>query len=226
MRYAKLARNEKFHDAVRFAELIADAADETKIIDLILSVATSDQYPKGLADRLIEKFGSYPGVIAAPIEELVELEGVGESGVFLFKLIKAAAQRAVKPDFKKAIKLGEISDVLAYLQSLMRYETREKVRVIFLNTKNQVIDQRVMFEGTLSHVPIFIRDIVRLALALNAAGLILVHNHTSGDPTPSEVDLSETLRLREACDLFDIQIHDHLIIGNGSWSSLKTLGYL
>jgi DNA repair protein RadC len=226
MRHTKSVRNEEFHDAVRFAELIADAANETKIIDLILSVATSDQYPKGLADRLIKKFGSYPGVIAAPIEELMEMEGVGESGAFLFKLIQAAAQRAVKPDFNKSIKLSEVSDVMAYLQSLMRYETRENVRVIFLNAKNQVIDQRVMFEGTLGHVPIFFRDIVRLALALNAAGLILVHNHTSGDPTPSDLDLSETLKLRDACNLFDIQIHDHLIIGSGSWSSLKTLGYL
>jgi DNA repair protein RadC len=215
-----------FNHVTRLAELVAETADETKVIDMILEIASPNRNRTGLAAALISRFGNYPRVIAASVDELIEIDGVVHSDAFFLKLIQHTAQRALRPEQNVPLKLGHISDIMAYLQSVMRYEPVETFRIIFLNTKNYIIGNDVISEGTIDFVPIFRREIVRQALARGAAGLILVHNHPSGDPTPSEFDVRETQLLRQACDLFHIKIHDHLIVGNGSWSSLRALGFL
>jgi DNA repair protein RadC len=218
--------SEHFNHATKLAELVTESADEINLINMILTVASPNRNRPGVAAALISRFGNYSRVLAAPIDELIEIDGVSRSDAFFLKLIQHTAQRALKPDLNVPVKIGELSHIMAYLQSLMRYEKIETFRIIFLNTKNHIIGNEILSKGTIDFVPIFRREIVRRALARSAAALILVHNHPSGDPTPSDFDISETHLLRDACDLFHIKIHDHVVVGNGSWSSLRALGYL
>jgi DNA repair protein RadC len=142
------------------------------------------------------------------------------------KIIQVSSQRLLKPDYQEPIILRDFVALIPYLQALLRFEKIENFRVIYLNKKNYVIEHELISQGEIGFVQLFARKIVKKALDVHASSLILVHNHPSGDCTPSRQDISQTKILQEALEIFEITVHDHLVIGNGNWSSLKNLGLI
>lgn len=215
-----------FTKAAKFASYYSDDADEAEIIEIALSLALPQRRAVATAELLLSTFGSYAKVISAPFDELLKVEGLGDCGALVLKIIQVSSQRLLKPDYKEPIILRDFVALIPYLQALLRYETIENFRVIYLNKKNCVIENALISQGEIGFVQLCARKIAKKALDVNASSLILVHNHPSGDCTPSRQDISQTKILQEALEIFEITVHDHLVIGNGSWSSLKNLGYI
>ena len=187
-------------------------------------------FPRGdvkpLAKRLIARFGSLGGVLAASVRELQTVPGVGEAAALDLKLVHELTQRIALQSFQKRPIISSWSALLAYVKVALAQEAREQFRVLFLDKKNQLIADEVMNHGTVDHAPVYPREIVRRGLELSASALILVHNHPSGDPTPSQPDIDMTKEIVEAGRSLKIAVHDHLVVGRDGVASFKALGLL
>lgn len=207
----------------RFRDGGADALPDYELLELLLFRSIPRRDTKPIAKALIGKFGSFAEVINAPEERLQEVSGIGESVVTELKLIKAASLRLLRNEAVKRPALNSWSELLQYCQAAMAYETKEQLRIVFLDKRNHIIADEVQQEGTVDHTPVYVREIVKRALELSATAIILMHNHPSGDPTPSRADIEMTKQIIKAAQNLGIIVHDHVIIGRKGHASLKGL---
>ena len=181
---------------------------------------------KPLARLLLETFGDLNRVITAPAARLSTVPGVGEAVVQELKLIEAVAQRMARSRVMHQPVLSSWDALLDYCHTAMAHRETEQFRILFLDRKNVLIADEEQARGTVDHVPVYPREVVKRALELNASALILVHNHPSGDPTPSEADIAMTAQIQEAAAVLGITLHDHLIVGRSREVSFRALRYL
>lgn len=207
----------------RFQNGGPDAIPDYELLEMILFRAFPRIDTKPLAKRLLTKFGSFADVVSAPPERLKEVEGIGDRAVDELKLIKVAAERLIKGEVKARSALASWSGVIDYLRLAQGFETREQFRILFLDKKNQLIADEVQGKGTVDHTPVYVREVVKRALELSATAIILVHNHPSGDPTPSRADIDMTKLIIEASRPLGVTVHDHIIVGRNGHASLKAL---
>ncbi len=204
----------------------ADSLADYELVEMLLFFAQPKGDTKPVAKRLINRFGSYAGVLAAPTIDLKEVRGVGRTSIAALKLVHAGAVRLARAEVMNRAVLGNWDQLMDYLNSAMARERVEQFRVLFLDTKNQLIADEVQGRGTINHTPVYPREVTRRALELHAAALILVHNHPSGDPTPSMADIDMTAQMQRVLQSLGISLHDHIIVGNGRWTSLKKEGFI
>ena len=210
----------------RFLKGGAEAMPDYELLELALFAAIPRRDTKPLAKALLRRFGSFAEVIAAPRERLLEIEGVGMSVANHLKIVEADAQRLTKTKVMGRPALSSWSALLDYCTAAMARSEKEEFRVLFLDRKNHLIADEVQNRGTVDHTPVYPREIIKRALELGASSIILVHNHPSGDPTPSKADIAMTREVTAAAKALGIALHDHLVIGRGGHASFKSLGLL
>ncbi|MEM1342160.1 MAG: DNA repair protein RadC [Pseudomonadota bacterium] len=210
----------------RFRDGGADAVPDYELLEMILYRALPRGDTKPLARLLITTFGDLNHVLAAPEARLREVQGVGDRVVFELKLSEAVGHRMARAKILKKPVLSSWDALLAYCQSAMAHRDVEQFRILFLDRKNVLIADEVQAAGTVDHVPVYPREVVKRALELNASALILVHNHPSGDPTPSGADIEMTEAIRAAAEILGIVLHDHLVIGKAQELSFRAEGLL
>ncbi len=181
---------------------------------------------KPLAKALINRFGSFADVLAAPQQVLLDTPGLGPHSVAAIKLVQAAAVRLAHAEVKDRPLLNNWDRLIDYLTAVMARENIEQFRVLFLDPRNKLIKDEAQARGTVNHTPVYPREVVKRALELNATALILVHNHPSGDPTPSRDDIEMTHEVQHAARVLSLVLHDHIIVGHGKWLSFRREGLL
>ena len=207
----------------RFRGVGADALSDYELLELVLFRALPRRDVKPLAKTLIGKFGSFAEVVHAPPTRLGEVEGLGEAAITEIKLIAAAASRVAKGQLKQRTVLSSWSAVIEYCRAAMAFADKEQFRILFLDKRNQLIADELQQIGTIDHTPVYPREVVKRALELSATAIIMVHNHPSGDPTPSRADIDMTKEIVEAGKRLGITVHDHIIIGKNGHASMKGL---
>jgi DNA repair protein RadC len=205
----------------RFAESGEDSLADYELLEMILFHTIRQRDTKPIAKALLKRFRTLAGVFAAPPERLKEIPNVGAKTAIDLKLIAAAAGRMLKREIAGREILGSWSKVIDYCTATMAHETRESFRILFLDKKNALIADEVQQTGTVDHTPVYPREVVRRALELSATAIILVHNHPSGDPTPSRADIEMTKKIISTAKPLEITVHDHIIIGRDGHASLK-----
>lgn len=204
----------------------ADALPDYELLELVLFGANARGDVKPLAKKLLARFGSFAAVLTADPAQLGAVDGVGPVAVATLKTIQAAARRLAREQARSAPVLAGWQAVLDYCRIAMAHEPIEQVRLLFLDRKNHLISDEVVQRGTIDHTPLYPREVVKRALEVGASALILVHNHPTGDPTPSKADIDMTRTLARAAEGVGISLHDHLVIGRQGHSSFKALGLL
>jgi len=204
----------------------AAAMPDYEMLELVLFRAIPRQDVKPLARRLIDSFGDFNRVLSAPPARLAEIDGVGPAVIVELKIVEAAAQRLSRARIMNRPVLSGWDALLDYCHTTMAHREVEQFRVLYLDRKNVLIADEEQGRGTVDHVPVYPREIIRRALELNASAVILVHNHPSGDPTPSDSDITMTARVAQAADSMGITVHDHLIIGKSRELSFRSEGLL
>jgi DNA repair protein RadC len=207
----------------RFLAAGSEAISDYEMLELILFRAIPQRDVKPLAKELLATFGSFSEVIAAPVERLNEVDGLGEAAIAELKIVQAAANRLVRGEVKARQVLSSWSNVLDYCRAAMAFESKEHFRILFLDKGNHLIADEQHQTGTVDHTPVYPREVVKRALELSATAVILVHNHPSGDPTPSRADIDMTRAIVEVARPLGILVHDHLIVGKDGHASLKAL---
>jgi len=210
----------------RFMSGGATAVPDYELLELVLFRSLPRVDVKPLAHTLLAKFGDFNRVIAAPVERLKEVKGVGDALITDLKVLEAAAHRFSRSKVMKRHVISSWDAILDYCHTTMAHRETEQFRVLYLDRKNTLIADEEQARGTVDHVPVYPREVAKRALELNASALILVHNHPSGDPTPSQSDIDMTERVQNACEALGLTLHDHLIIGKSSELSFRTEGYL
>jgi len=205
----------------RLLEAGSGALADYELLELVLFRAIPRRDVKPLAKALIARFGSFAEAIAAEPRRLAEVEGMGVGAIAEFKIVEAAAQRLAKGAVRKRLPMGSWSEVIDYCRTSMAFEGREIFRVLFLDRKNGLIADEVQGSGTVDHTPVYPREVIRRALELSATAVILVHNHPSGDPTPSTQDIKMTLEIIAIAKTLGVSVHDHIIIGRDGHASLR-----
>jgi DNA repair protein RadC len=207
----------------RFGEAGGDALPDYELLELVLFRSIPRRDVKPLAKELIRCFGTFAEVLAAPPGRLMEVDGVGESVVADLKIVEAAGRRLAKGAVAKRPVLSSWGAVLDYCRAAMAFSEREQFRLLFLDKRNVLIADELQQSGTVDHTPVYPREVVKRALELSASALILVHNHPSGDPSPSAADVRMTREIAEVAKPLGIVIHDHIIVGREGHASLKGL---
>jgi DNA repair protein RadC len=201
----------------------ADAMPDYELLELILFRAIPRQDVKPLAKALMARFSSFAETLSASPERLKEIPGVGDAVAAELKIVHEAGLRLAKAEIRPRTLLSSWSAVLDYCRAAMAFAEREQFRILFLDKKNGLIADEVQAEGTVDHTPVYPREVIKRALELAASAIILVHNHPSGDPTPSTADIDMTRRLIEAGDKLGLKVHDHIIIGRNGHASFRSL---
>jgi len=210
----------------RFADGGAAAIPDYEMLELVLFRAILRRDVKPLARRLLDEFGDFNRVLSAPIDRLTAVKGIGEAVALELKIIEAAAHRLTRSKIMQRHVISSWDAVLNYCHATMAHRETEQFRVLFLDRKNILVADEEQARGTVDHVPVYPREIVKRALELNASAFILVHNHPSGDPSPSPEDIEMTNRVNDAAAALGLILHDHLIIGKSREISFKTEGLL
>ncbi|HLZ02758.1 MAG TPA: DNA repair protein RadC [Bradyrhizobium sp.] len=205
----------------RFYSAGPDALSDYELLEMALFAAIPRRDTKPLAKALLKKFGSFAEVIHAPEARLREVDGIKDASVNQLKLIAAAASRIAKGEIKRSVALSSWADVIDYCRSSMAFADKEQFRLLFLDKKNRLIADEVQQTGTVDHTPVYPREVIKRALELSATALILVHNHPSGDPSPSQADIQMTKAIIDIAAPLGISVHDHIIVGRGGHASLK-----
>lgn len=203
-----------------------EALPDYELLELVLFAAQPRRDVKPLAKTLLARFGSFAEVISAPPALLAEIDGVGDTVIATLKVVQAAALRLAQGEVMARPVIGSWQKLMAYCRASMAHEATEHFRVLFLNRRNELIADEVQQKGTVDHTPVYPREVVKRALELGATAVIMVHNHPSGDPTPSPADIEMTREVKEAGEKLGIQLHDHVIIGRRGHNSFKTLGLI
>ena len=205
----------------RLREAGAAALADYELLELVLFRAIPRRDVKPLAKAIIARFGSFAESIAAEPQRLAEIEGLGAGAISEFKIVEAAAQRFAKGAVKKRLPMGSWSAVIDYCRTSMAFEGRELFRILFLDKKNGLIADEVQGSGTVDHTPVYPREVIRRALELSATAIVLVHNHPSGDPTPSSQDIKMTQDIIAIAKSLGVAVHDHIIVGRDGHASLR-----
>ncbi|MFZ5721232.1 MAG: RadC family protein [Pseudomonadota bacterium] len=202
------------------------ALPDYEVLELFLfrSIPRGDVKP--LAKRLLARFGSLGAVLGATMEEMRTVPGVGEAVALDLKVLHEATVRTAREQVARRPVISSWSALLAYVKTALAHEAREQFRVLFLDKKNQLIADETMNRGTVDHAPVYPREVVRRALELSASAIILVHNHPSGDPSPSSADVDMTRQVVDAARSLRIAVHDHLVVGRNGVASFKALGLM
>ncbi len=210
----------------RFLSGGADAIAEHEMIEMVLFLALPRRDTKPIARSLLIRFGSYAGVISASVPDLLAVDGLGEAGASALKIVQAAAQRLSKSEVLYKPVLNNWDRLMEYLQAVLAREKIEQFRILFLDNRNRLLADEIQGSGTVNHTPVYPREVIKRALELHATAFILVHNHPSGDPSPSEEDIALTKEIKHAATALAIVLHDHVIVGNGRWLSFRRAGLL
>ncbi|MEJ0059049.1 MAG: DNA repair protein RadC [Terricaulis sp.] len=210
----------------RFEKAGAEALADYELLEMLLFRTIPRRDTKPLAKALIDRFGDLSAVLAAPPQRIAEVNGAGPGVAAELKVLQAVIERAGRAQVKQRTIVGSWSALINYCRTAMAHAPREQFRVLFLDVKNQLLADEVMNEGTIDHAPVYPREVARRALELSAASVILVHNHPSGDPSPSAADVQITREIVAAAGAVGVKVHDHLVIGRNGASSFKTLGLL
>ena len=210
----------------RFLEGGAAAMPDYELLELVLFRAIPRQDVKPLARRLLDAFGDFNRVLSAPPARLMRVEGVGEAVVVELKVVAAAAERLARARVLNRPVISSWAALVDYCHTAMAHRETEQFRVLYLDRKNTLIADEEQARGTVDHVPVYPREVVKRALELNASALILVHNHPSGDPTPSEADIAMTAQVQAAAEVLGLTLHDHLIVGKARELSFRAEGLL
>lgn len=207
----------------RFRAAGADALADYELLEMVLFRSIPRRDTKPLAKRLIERFGSFAEVLSASRAQLTEVEGIGEATALDLQIVFACAQRLTKGRVRGRTILSSWTEVLDYCRVAMAFAEKEQFRILFLDKKNALIADELQQTGTIDHTPVYPREVVKRALELSATAIILVHNHPSGDPTPSRADIQMTRQIADIAKPLGILVHDHIIVGRDGHSSLKGL---
>ncbi len=207
----------------RFRAAGAEALGDYELLEMVLCSAQPRGDMKPLAKTLLKKFGSFAEVIHAPEARLGEVDGMGEASIHQLRLIGAAATRIARGELKSRTLLSSWNDVIGYCRTSMAFADKEQFRLLFLDKRNQLIADEVQQTGTVDHTPVYPREVIKRALELSATAIILVHNHPSGDPTPSQADIQMTKAIVDIATPLGIAVHDHIIVGRNGPASLKGL---
>ena len=210
----------------RFMKAGGEALPDYELLELLLALAKPRGDVKPLAKKLIKRFGGFAAVISAEPRELTEVEGVAEATAVALKTVQAAALRLAREEVMARPVIGSWERLIAYCRMAMAHSKTEQFRLLFLDRKNALIADELQQRGTVDHTPVYTREVVKRALDLGASAIIMVHNHPSGDPTPSKADILMTREVRDAAEKLGIVLHDHVIIGRGEHASFKALGLL
>ncbi|WP_299563142.1 DNA repair protein RadC [uncultured Sulfitobacter sp.] len=210
----------------RFMAGGANAVPEYELLELVLFRAIPRRDVKPLARALMDRFGDFNRAITASEARLRDISGVGHAVITELKIIEAAAHRMARARIMQQHVLSSWDALLDYCHTTMAHRETEQFRVLYLDRKNNLIGDEEQARGTVDHVPVYPREVVKRALELNASAVILVHNHPSGDPTPSQADIDMTSQINAACDALGLTLHDHLIIGKSRELSFRAEGYL
>jgi DNA repair protein RadC len=202
------------------------ALPDYELLELFLFRSLPQGDVKPLAKALLERFGGLAAVLAADVEALKTVKGVGAAVALDLKLLQEASLRIGRAEVTRRPVISSWSALLAYTKAALAHAPREQFRVLFLDKKNQLIADETMNEGTVDHAPVYPREVARRALELSASAIILVHNHPSGDPTPSAADIDMTRQVVEAGRVLKIAVHDHLVVGREGVASFKALGLI
>lgn len=202
------------------------ALHDYEMLELLLFCGIPRTDVKPIAKALLAKFGSLLGVFGASPQALKEITGVGDSVIHVIKLVYGLMGRSMQEDLQGKTVLQSWHQVIEYCTVRMSYSQQEQLRLLFLDQKNQLICDEVQQVGTVNHTPIYPREVMRRALEVNASAIILVHNHPSGDPSPSRADIELTLKIQEIGAQLGIHLHDHIVIGKGKHNSFKAMGLL
>jgi len=205
----------------RFVATGADAVSDYELLELLLYSAIPRVDIKPLAKDLLAEFGSFAEVIAAPRHRLREM--LGEGAVTQLKIVEAAAQRMARGEVRRKMVLSSWQAVIDHCRAAMAFAEKEQFRILFLDKRNQLIGEEVQQTGTVDHAPVYPREVVKRALELSATAVVLVHNHPSGDPTPSRADIQMTQQIIDVARPLGIAVHDHIIVGKDGHVSLKAL---
>lgn len=197
-----------------------------ELIEYLLTTAIPRRDTKPIAKALLREFHDIGGVLTADPIALRRVDGVGETAAAALKIAHACALRLVQAEAAKRPILSNWQALLDYLHADMAHHAVERFRVLHLNTRNMLIRDELMGEGSIDQAPVYIREVIRRAIDFGSAALILVHNHPSGDPTPSRADIEMTAAVKDAAAVLEIVVHDHLILGNGKWTSFRREGLL
>ncbi len=207
----------------RLLEAGPDAVADYELLELVLFRAIPRRDVKPLAKALIARFGSFAETIAASPQRLAEIDEVTAGVVAEFKIVEASAIRFAKGAAKKRLALGSWSEVIDYCRTSMGFSEREEFRILFLDKRNCLIADEVQGSGTVDHTPVYPREVMRRALELSATAILLVHNHPSGDPTPSSADIKMTLDIIAIAKPLGVNVHDHIVIGRHGHASMRGL---
>lgn len=210
----------------RFLNGGAAAMPDYELLELALFRSIPRRDVKPLARALIDVFGDVNGVLSAPIKRLESVSGIGPAAATEIKIMEALAHRMARARVMQRHVISSWDAVLDYCHTVMAHRDTEQFRVLYLDRKNILIADEAQGEGTVDHVPVYPREVVKRALELNASALILVHNHPSGDPTPSEADIEMTTQIQQAAHALGIDLHDHLVIGRSRELSFRSEGLI
>lgn len=229
IRPVPLSLDHKGHRArlrARFLSAGPDALADHELIEMTLFMALPRRDTKPIARALLERFGSYANVVSAPVSDLIAVDGLSEAGASALKLVQAAAQRLARAEVLHRPVLDNWERLMSYLQVVLGREKTEQFRVLYLDNRNRLLADVPQSKGTVNHTPVYPREVIKRALELHAVALIVVHNHPSGDPSPSEQDVTMTKAIKRAANALSIVLHDHIIVGNGEWLSFRKMGLL
>jgi DNA repair protein RadC len=208
----------------RFLKVGGEALEDYELLELTLQMLLPRRDTKTLAKALIARFGSFSAVFSAPLPRLAEVKGLGELSRTNLKILQAVAQRYARDQVNRdEVTLNSWSALIDYCRAAMAFADKEQFRVLFLDKKNKLIADEVQQTGTVDHAPVYPREVIKRALELGASSIILVHNHPSGDPSPSSADVQMTRQINDIARPLGIAIHDHIIIGKAGHASLRGL---
>ncbi len=210
----------------RLLESDGEALADYELLEAILFRALPRRDTKPIAKELLQRFGSFAEVINASEGELRKIKWIKDAAIGEFALIRASTKRLLKSGIVKRPVLTSWAKVLDHCRAAMAFEPREQFRILFLDKRNRLILDEVQQTGTIDHTPVYVREICRRALELNATALILAHNHPSGDPTPSRGDIEMTKEIVKVANGLGIKVHDHIILAKEGHASFKGLGLI
>ena len=210
----------------RFKKTGGAGLADYELLELLLFRVIPRRDVKPLAKDLLKRFDGLSGVMAAPVSRLMEVDGVSEATAIEFKILQAAFELAGREEASRKDVISSWTALLSYCKRALRHETHEQFRVLYLDRRNQLLADEVLNRGTVDHAPVYPREVARRALEVAASSVILVHNHPSGDPTPSKADVEMTKLVVNATAAIGVTVHDHLVIGSNFTASFKALGLM
>ena len=212
------------HLRQRFLSAGIDGFLNYEVVELLLKLADNRRDQKITAKLLLNTFKSLGGVLETSPEQLKKIKGIGDANIFGLKLVQSVARRYLKEQIIGEEFIQSSENILDYFRHNLRDRGREVFLVVLLNGRNQVLDIVELFEGTLTTSAVYPREVIKLILEKDAAAVIFVHNHPSGNPNPSKDDQNLTQKLKAACATIDVQLHDHLIIAGNEYTSMADKG--